>query len=216
MIKRLFDLIVALVSLIVLAPLLLIVGLLIKLESPGPVFYRGDRIGKDGVPFKIYKLRTMVTNADRTGSALTHSGDPRITRVGRILREWKIDEFPQLLNILRGEMSVVGPRPESPGYVKHYTPEQRQVLQVKPGMTGLTQVRFRHEETLLSRCTNPEEDYIEKIMPQKLALDLEYIGNQSLLLDVQLIIQTFLCLFKADEFTESEPGRLSSSTFQDV
>lgn len=216
MVKRLFDLIVALVSLIVLAPLLLIVGLLIKLDSPGPVFYRGDRIGKGGVPFKMYKLRTMVTSADRMGSALTHSGDSRITRVGRILRNWKIDEFPQLLNILRGEMSVVGPRPESPGYVEYYTPEQRQVLQVKPGMTGLTQVRFRHEETLLSYCANVEEDYIEKIMPQKLALDLEYIENQSLLLDVQLIIQTFLCLFKADEFTASEHDRLSSSTFQKV
>jgi lipopolysaccharide/colanic/teichoic acid biosynthesis glycosyltransferase len=201
-VKRLFDLVIAVIGLIIIAPLLFIVSLLIKLDSPGPVFYRGDRIGKDGAPFKMYKLRTMVTNADRMGPALTYSEDHRVTRVGRILRKWKMDELPQLINVLRGEMSVVGPRPESPGYVRHYTPVQRQVLQVKPGVTGLTQVRFRHEETLLSRCTNLEDDYITKIMPRKLALDLEYIENQSLLLDMKLIIQTALCLFKTDESTE--------------
>jgi len=199
MIKRVFDLIVAAVSLIVLSPAFLIVGLLVKTGSPGPIFYKGDRIGKDGVPFKIYKFRTMVVNADRMGPALTQGGDARITRVGRVLRQWKIDEIPQLLNVLRGEMSVVGPRPESPGYVQHYTPEQRQVLQAKPGVTGLTQVRFRHEEALLSRCKHPEAEYIERIMPQKLALDLEYLNNQSLISDLKLIIQTFLCLFQADE-----------------
>jgi lipopolysaccharide/colanic/teichoic acid biosynthesis glycosyltransferase len=205
MIKRLFDLLVSLVSLIILAPLFLVAAIFIKLDSPGPVFYRGDRIGKDEVPFKICKFRTMVTGADRMGSALTHSEDPRITRVGRILRKWKIDELPQILNILRGEMSVVGPRPESPRYVEHYTPAQRQVLRVKPGMAGLTQVRFRHEETLLSHSPNLEEDYIEKIMPQKLALDLEYIESQSLLLDVKLFIWMFLSLFQSDEpITEKE------------
>jgi lipopolysaccharide/colanic/teichoic acid biosynthesis glycosyltransferase len=214
MVKRLLDLIVACIGLILLAPLLLVVGLLIKLDSPGPIFYRGARIGKDGVPFKITKLRTMVVDADRRGSALTHGQDPRITRLGRILRKSKVDEFPQLLNVLRGEMSVVGPRPESPGYVKHYTSEQRQVLQVRPGITGLTQVRFRHEETLLQRCANLEEEYIGNIMPQKLALDLEYIRDQSLLLDVKLILQTFLCLFQADEFTEPEHGTTGASTFQ--
>jgi lipopolysaccharide/colanic/teichoic acid biosynthesis glycosyltransferase len=216
MVKRLFDLIVAFLGLVVLVPLLLIVAILTKLDSPGPVFYRGDRMGKDGAPFKIYKFRTMVVNADRMGSALTHGGDPRITQLGRILRKWKIDEFPQLLNILRGEMSLVGPRPESPGYVKHYTPLQRQVLQVKPGITGLTQVRFRHEETLLEGCTNLEEEYIEKIMPQKLALDLEYIENQSLLLDLKLILHTFLCLFRADEFSERKHVASSASMLQDA
>lgn len=216
MVKRLFDLIVAFVGLIVLAPLFVIVGLLIRLDSPGPVFYGGDRIGREGAPFKMYKFRTMVANADRMGSALTHSGDRRITRVGRILRKWKVDEFPQLLNILRGEMSVVGPRPESPGYVEHYTPEQRRVLQVKPGMTGLTQVRFRHEEALLSHCTNLEKDYIEKIMPKKLALDLEYIANRSLFLDVKLIIQTFFCLFKVDGFIDGEHDTRRFSILQDT
>jgi len=211
MVKRLFDLLFALAGLIVLAPLWLIVGLLIKLDSPGPVFYKGERIGKDGIPFRMCKLRTMVANADRLGSALTHSTDPRVTRVGRTLRNWKIDEFPQLLNILRGEMSVVGPRPESPRYVKHYTPEQSRVLQVKPGMTGLTQVRFRHEEDLLSRCANLEEDYVERIMPQKLALDLQYMENQSLSLDVKLIIQTFWCLFKATDLASERSSTVLST-----
>jgi len=206
MIKRLFDIVVASVGLIVLTPLFVIVGLLVKLDSSGTVFYKGARIGKDGVLFEMYKFRTMVANADRMGSALTHSQDCRITRVGRTLRKWKVDEFPQLINVLRGEMSVVGPRPESPGFVEHYTPEQRQVLQVKPGMTGLTQIMFRHEEALLSRCPDLEKDYVEKIMPQKLALDLEYIANRSFFLDVRLIVQTFLCLLKADEFVESEQG----------
>ena len=163
MIKRLFDLIVASASLIALSPAFLIVGLLIKADSSGPILYGGNRIGKDGVPFKMYKFRTMVVNADQIGVALTRSEDPRVTRLGRILRKWKIDEFPQLLNILRGEMSVVGPRPECPDYVRYYTPEQRQVLRVKPGMTGLTQVRYRHEETMLrfrtgrppARCSTP-------------------------------------------------------------
>jgi lipopolysaccharide/colanic/teichoic acid biosynthesis glycosyltransferase len=216
MVKRLFDISVAFVGLILLAPVLLIVGFLIKLDSPGPVLYRGERVGKDGVPFGMYKLRTMVAAADRLGPALTHGADPRITRVGRILRNWKVDESPQLLNVLLGDMSLVGPRPESPDYVKHYTPEQRKVLRVRPGITGLTQVRFRHEESLLKRCTNREETYIEEIMPQKLALDLEYIENQSLLLDMKLLIQTFLCLFKGDEFAEREYGMPRAVTSQDA
>ena len=198
MITRAFDLMIAIVGLVLLSPLFLIVGMLIKFDSSGPIFYKGDRIGKEGRPFKIYKFRTMVINADQMGAALTHGGDPRITRVGRILRNWKIDEFPQLLNVLQGEMSIVGPRPESPCYVQQYTPEQRQVLQVKPGITGLTQVTFRHEETLLQSCANLEQEYVERIMPQKLSLDLEYIENRSLILDVELIIRTFQCLFEAE------------------
>ena len=200
MLKQLFDFSLALVSLVVLSPVLLIVGLLIKLDSPGPILYKGDRIGQGGTPFKIYKFRTMFVNAEQVGPALTRSKDPRVTRLGGVLRKWKIDEIPQLLNILCGEMSLVGPRPESPGYIKYYTPAQQQVLQVKPGITGLTQVRFRHEETLLASYKHPEIAYIERILPQKLALDLEYIKHQSFILDIKLIIQTFLCLFQADEF----------------
>jgi lipopolysaccharide/colanic/teichoic acid biosynthesis glycosyltransferase len=198
MAKRLFDFAVALIGLILLAPVLLVVCLLIKLDSPGPAFYKGDRMGKNGEPFKMFKFRTMVVNADQVGPALTHGGDPRVTRLGRVLRKWKLDEIPQLLNVLRGEMSLVGPRPESPGYVKHYTPEQTKVLQVKPGVTGLTQVRYRNEEALLGHCANPEADYIEKIMPHKLALDLEYIQKQSLAFDIALILRTFLSLSRAE------------------
>jgi lipopolysaccharide/colanic/teichoic acid biosynthesis glycosyltransferase len=208
MIKRLFDLICAFFGLIVFAPLFLIIGLLIKLDSPGPVFYRGERVGKDGVRFRMFKFRTMFVNADQMGSALTHSADPRITRVGRALRHWKIDELPQLINILRGDMSVVGPRPESPCYVVHYTPAQRQVLSVRPGVTGLTQVEFRHEETLLKNCADLEKDYVGTIMPQKLALDQEYIENRSFHLDTKLIVQTFLCLFQSD--TSVDPERVAA------
>jgi lipopolysaccharide/colanic/teichoic acid biosynthesis glycosyltransferase len=204
MVKRILDLLVAIVGLLLLSPIFLIVGIWIKLDSPGSVFYRGDRIGRNGSPFKIYKFRTMVVNADRMGSALTHSGDPRVTRIGRILRQWKIDELPQLINVVLGEMSIVGPRPESPHYVEHYSPKQRQVLRVKPGITGLTQVNYRHEETLLSQYMNREAAYVELIMPEKLALDLEYIANQSLFLDLKLIVQTFLCLFESDERTDRQ------------
>jgi len=196
MVKRVFDLFFAIVGLVLLAPLFVIITVAINLDSPGPVFYRGERIGEKGRVFKIYKFRTMVIEADRMGPALTRGGDPRVTTVGRILRRWKVDELPQLINVIRGEMGVVGPRPEAPEYVRHYTAEQRKVLEVRPGITGLTQVRFRHEESLLSRCANPEQDYVERIMPQKLAMDLEYLENQSLLLDLKLLVRTFLCLFE--------------------
>lgn len=204
MAKRCFDIIVALIGLVLLTPVFLIVALAIKLDSPGPVFYIGKRIGKDGVPFGIIKFRTMVDHADRIGAALTQGQDRRVTPVGRVLRKWKLDELPQLLNVLRGEMSVVGPRPEAPCYVEHYTPEQRRVLQVKPGITGLTQVRFRHEEWLLQQCRDVEEEYVREIMPCKLALDLQYIGSRSLLMDMKLIAQTFRCLFETEGMVERE------------
>jgi len=204
MAKRCFDIIVALIGLVLLTPVFLIVALAIKLDSPGPVFYIGKRIGKDGAPFGIIKFRTMVDHADRIGAALTQGQDRRVTPVGRVLRKWKLDELPQLLNVLRGEMSLVGPRPEAPCYVGHYTPEQRRVLQAKPGITGLTQVRFRHEESLLQRCGNVEEEYIREIMPHKLALDLQYVESQTLLLDLKLIARTLMCLFETDGMAERE------------
>jgi lipopolysaccharide/colanic/teichoic acid biosynthesis glycosyltransferase len=198
MTKRLFDLVFALTGLIVLAPVFLIVALLIKLDSPGPTFYRGERVGKDGVPFAMYKFRTMVVDADRMGAALTCDGDPRVTRVGRFLRRWKIDESPQLINVLRGEMSLVGPRPEAACYVEHYTARQRRVLSVRPGITGLTQVRFPHEETLLRNSPDVAAEYVETIMPQKLDLDLEYVESQTLLLDTRLIVRTVLSVLRPD------------------
>ncbi len=197
--KRLLDLGLSLVGLTMLGPLFGMVALAVVLDSPGPVFYRGNRIGKDGVPFRILKFRTMVTHADRVGPALTSGGDPRVTRVGRIMRKLKIDELPQLVNVLRGEMSLVGPRPESPGYVALYTPQQKQVLRVKPGITGLTQIRFRNEEALLQRYTDVETAYVETIMPYKLSLDIEYIAQRSFSLDIRLLAQTVSCLFGTEE-----------------
>ena len=213
MIKRLFDLVLSGIGLILLAPVFLLVALSIKLDSSGPIFYQGDRIGKDGVPFKIFKLRTMVLHADRMGSALTCGQDPRVTRIGRFLRKWKIDELPQLINVVHGEMSLVGPRPESPGYVRHYTQMQRQVLAVKPGITGLSQVKYRHEEALLQRCRDLEAEYLSVIMPRKLELDLAYVRDQSLALDLALIGQTVACLFRKEPTPELDaPGDKGGET----
>lgn len=189
MLKRAFDFVVALGGLIVLAPILAVVAVLVKCSSRGPAFYLGDRIGRHGRPFKIFKFRSMVAHADRQGPDITHGGDPRITRVGALLRRTKLDELPQLWNVLRGEMSLVGPRPETPRYVALYTPEQRQVLAVRPGITGLTQLAYRNEEEYLSPDTW-EQDYVRVLMPQKLAMDLEYVQHRSFALDVQIVART--------------------------
>lgn len=186
--KRAFDLVVSLVGLALLLPVLAIAGLAIKLDSPGPVFYASSRVGKDGRLFGLYKLRTMVSGADRMGSSVTRGGDPRITRVGRLLRRAKLDEVPNLINVLRGEMSVVGPRPEVPEWVKLYTTEQLQVLQARPGITGLAQVKYRQEEELL-RGASIQERY-PLIMQEKLRLDLEYVRLHSLGLDLRIIAET--------------------------
>jgi lipopolysaccharide/colanic/teichoic acid biosynthesis glycosyltransferase len=197
--KRLLDLGLSLFGLIMLGPLLGMVALAVVLDTPGPVFYKGSRIGKGGMPFRILKFRTMVVDADRAGPPLTSGGDPRVTRVGRLLRKLKIDELPQLLNVLCGEMTLVGPRPECPDYVAFYTPQQRHVLDVKPGITGLTQIRFRNEEVLLRRCPDAESVYVETIMPYKLSVDLTYIAQRSFLLDLRLIGETVACLFRTSE-----------------
>ncbi len=194
MAKRLFDFVVALAGLIALGPVMALLALAVKLDSPGPAFYVGRRIGRDGVPFGMYKLRTMAQHADRMGSAVTRGQDPRVTRVGRILRKSKLDELPQLVNVLRGEMSLVGPRPEAPCYVAYYTPEQRRALRVRPGITGVAQIRFRNEEALLQGCEDLETEYVTKVMPLKLSLDLEYIRRRSFWLDLCLISQTVACL----------------------
>ena len=187
--KRALDLAVALGGLIVLAPVFAVVAALIKCDSRGPVFYFGDRIGQHGRPFKMLKFRSMVVNADRQGPVITHGDDPRITRVGGVLRRTKVDELPQLWNVLRGEMSLVGPRPEAPCYVALYTPEQRQVLAVRPGITGLAQLAYRNEEECLSPDTW-EREYVNVLMPQKMTLDLEYVRHRSFALDVQILART--------------------------
>ncbi|KAB2853470.1 MAG: sugar transferase, partial [Anaerolineae bacterium] len=153
------------------------------------------RVGKDGREFRLYKFRTMVNNADKQGPGITAAGDNRITRVGRILRRAKLDELPQLINVLRGEMSLVGPRPEDPRYVALYDERQRTVLSVHPGITSLASVEYRNEEKIL-QGSDWEKLYIEKVMPDKLTLDLQYVENQSLWLDIKIISKTLLSLFK--------------------
>jgi lipopolysaccharide/colanic/teichoic acid biosynthesis glycosyltransferase len=188
--KRLFDVIVASIGLIIFSPFMLAIAVLIKLDSPGPVFYRAPRVGKDGHLFRMFKFRTMVANADKVGPPITVDRDARITRVGARLRQGRIDEIPQLINVLRGEMSMVGPRPETPYYVERFSPEQREVLKVKPGMTGPAQIAFRDEEEELSDFEDLDDVYMNIVLPPKLAMDMQYVEQQSFASDVRILFQT--------------------------
>ena len=188
--KRLFDIVCAALGLLVLSPVLLVCALLVGLTSPGGVLFRQERVGKDGVPFTIYKFRSM--RKDNAGLKISTSGDSRITPVGRVLRKAKLDELPQLWNVLKGDMSFVGPRPEVREYVDLYTPEQRQVLLVRPGITGMASIRYRNENDLLSASADPNRTYIEEVMPAKLALDLEYIPRACVSYDIKLILETLV------------------------
>lgn len=192
-VKRLFDLGFTLVATLVLLPLAFIVSLLIFLTSPGSILYRSERIGKNGQRFILYKFRTMVPNAQALGPSLTHRNDPRVTRIGRLLRKTKFDEFPQVINVLRGEMSIVGPRPEIPDYVSLYSPKQRGVLHMKPGLTSLAQVVYRKEEMLLPEG-DTESYYVREVLPRKLASDLYYVQHWSLLLDIRVFVMGILSL----------------------
>lgn len=198
--KRLFDVIFAGFGLLVLVPVGLIVGLLIKFSDGGPVFYTQTRIGQGGRLFHIRKFRSMVLNADKIGLAVTRDEDPRITRIGRLLRKAKLDELPQLWNVFVGEMSFVGPRPEVPRYVELYTPEQREILQHKPGITDMATLLFRNEEALLRGSPNVEDFYVQYCLPRKIALNRRYVERASLLQDVWIIIQT-LCPYWAGVVT---------------
>jgi lipopolysaccharide/colanic/teichoic acid biosynthesis glycosyltransferase len=195
--KRTLDLILSLVGLALLWPLLASLALWIKLDSPGPVLYRGKRVGKDGQPFHMCKFRTMELGAESRGPAVTYRDDPRITRAGRFLRRTKLDELPQLFNVVKGEMSLVGPRPEDPTYVALYTEEQRQVLSVKPGITGPTQLEYRDEASMLAG-DSVDEDYVTRIMPEKLKLDLEYVRTHSLIKDLSILWRTGTTLLLRD------------------
>jgi lipopolysaccharide/colanic/teichoic acid biosynthesis glycosyltransferase len=186
---RLFDAITSLLGLILLSPLFLIVALLIKFDSHGPVFYRAHRVGKGGKLFHLYKFRSMVVDADTHGPGITASGDSRITSIGCILRRYKIDELPQLINVLIGEMSLVGPRPEDPRYVTLYTQEQRQVLNVRPGITSLASLYYRDEESVLSG-DDWERTYVEQILPHKMAIELDYLTHRNLWSDLEIIFRT--------------------------
>ena len=177
-----------------LSPLFVLVAFAIKLDSRGPIFYRARRIGKDGVPFRLYKFRRMVSDADKQGPGITATGDSRITRVGRFLRRTKIDELPQLINVLSGDMSLVGPRPEDPRYVALYTPEQRRVLAVRPGITSAASLAYRHEEQLLAGA-DWETIYRTRVLPDKLAIDLAYLERRTLVSDLKLILRTIAAVF---------------------
>jgi len=192
--KRFFDLCCVIPSLMILLPFFLLIALWVKLDSRGPIFFLQTRIGQFGHPFKIIKFRTMFN--DETGPKLTIDGDRRITRCGRFLRHYKLDELPQLFNVLKGNMSLVGPRPELPEYVAFYPDDIKDyVLSVPVGITDYASIVFRHESELLAQSPQPEMDYIEKILPQKLAYHQQYIQEHSLLLDIQLIFKTLRRLF---------------------
>jgi lipopolysaccharide/colanic/teichoic acid biosynthesis glycosyltransferase len=194
--KRLFDILFSLIGLVVLSPLFAVIALLIKRDSEGPVFYRGVRVGKDGKPFKMFKFRTMVVNADQIGGCATPDDDPRLTRVGRFLRKYKLDELPQLIDVLRGKMSLVGPRPQVKWVVDLYAPEERQLLAVRPGITDYASLRFLNHGEILKGSTNPDKDYMEKIHPEKMHLSLNYVRTRSSWVDIKIILQTIASISK--------------------
>jgi len=189
--KRFLDIVAATTALLVLAPLLGAVALLIKLDSRGPVFFKQQRIGKGFRPFWIYKFRTMRQGAEAALPPLTVSADPRITRVGGFLRQSKIDELPQLFNIVKGDMTLVGPRPEVPRYVAAFRRDYEEILTVRPGLTDLASLKYRDESALLGQSADPEEEYLKRVLPDKIRLGKEYIRRSSLLLDLALIAKTF-------------------------
>jgi lipopolysaccharide/colanic/teichoic acid biosynthesis glycosyltransferase len=193
-VKRAVDVVVAALLLVALLPLFAVIAVGVWVGGPGAIIYRGPRVGRDGRSFHILKFRTMAP-APATGRALIVKDDPRVTRLGRLLRTTKLDELPQLINVLRGEMSLVGPRPEAPMYVEFYTPEERSVLSVRPGITGLSQVLFRHEEQLLGG-SDPEHDYLTVVMPAKLKIDLAYVRRRSGWLDLQILALTLVALVR--------------------
>lgn len=188
--KRLFDIVCAAVAAIVSIPVWTTAVIAILLETGPPVLYRSRRVGRHGVEFDLLKFRSMVNDTRERGRPLTVGGDPRITRVGAVLRRWRIDELPNLVNVLLGDISIVGPRPESPKYVEHYSPEERRVLQVKPGITDIEFVRdYRYEEEVLAEYEDPEGFYVSELMPKKVKLNLEYVDRfPSLTTDLKILL----------------------------
>lgn len=189
--KRLFDIVASGCGLIVLSPLFVILAIWIKMDSKGPVFYRQVRVGRHNKDFRIFKFRSMRVGADKQGLITVGGRDPRVTRSGYFIRKYKLDEFPQLINVFIGDMSLVGPRPEVRKYVDMYTEEQMRVLDVRPGITDLASIRYRNENELLEKADNPDQYYIDVIMQDKLAINLEYVANHSFWYDIKLIFKTF-------------------------
>jgi lipopolysaccharide/colanic/teichoic acid biosynthesis glycosyltransferase len=194
-VRRLLEAAVSLTGLVILSPLLVALAILVKATSRGPVFYRGERVGLRGRLFRVWKFRSMTVDAERTGPGITADADPRVTRVGRFLRRFKLDELPQLVNVLAGDMSLVGPRPEDPRYVALYTPEQRAVLEVRPGLTSPASLRYADEERLLVG-EDWEQTYVSTILQAKLRIDLEYLRRRSLGTDMGVIASTLFAVIR--------------------
>lgn len=189
--KRIFDIVASGFGLIVLSPLFLVLAIWIKADSRGPVFYRQTRVGRGNRDFRLFKFRSMRIGSDRQGLITVGGHDPRVTRSGYYIRKYKLDELPQLINVFSGDMSLVGPRPEVRKYVELYTPLQLHVLDVRPGITSLASIRYRNENDILAASDDPDRCYIEKVLPDKLEIDLEYVGKVSFFYDIKLIFVTF-------------------------
>jgi lipopolysaccharide/colanic/teichoic acid biosynthesis glycosyltransferase len=190
MLKRVFDIVFSLTGLAILFPLLIMIAILIRKEDKGSIFYRGFRIGRYGMPFRIYKFRTMVVNAEKLGGPSTPDDDPRITRVGKFLRKYKLDELPQLINVLKGEMTFVGPRPEVQQYVDMFNEEEKPILSVRPGITDWASLWNLDEGAVLAGGLDPEKTYMEKIRPEKIRLQLKYIRGHSFWIDMKIVLLT--------------------------
>ncbi len=190
MIKRIFDIVFSFAGLIILSPVFIVIAIFIKLDSKGPVLYKQTRVGRNNKDFKLLKFRTMNPDSDSKGLLTVGGRDPRITKTGYYLRKFKLDEFPQLINVLYGEMSFVGPRPEVRKYVDLYTEDQKKVLDVSPGITDVASIKYKNENDLLEKAEDPEKYYIEKIMPDKIKLNLEYINERSFFKDFKVILRT--------------------------
>lgn len=196
MLKRLFDIIFAGLGLVFLLPIFLMMSLMIKWGSKGPVFYRGQRVGRFGKIFRIYKFRTMIVNAEKIGASSTADDDPRLTKTGKFLRKYKLDELPQLINILKGEMSFVGPRPQVAWAVKLYSQKESALLRLRPGITDFASLEFPNEGEILRNSQNPDKDYLEKIHPEKMRLALQYLKEQSLWTDFKIILKTLKIIWQ--------------------
>ena len=197
MLTRFFDLILSLMGLLITVPILFLITILIKISSSGPVFYKQVRVGKNNKDFKIFKFRTMHLNADKKGLLTVGGRDPRVTSIGYYLRKFKLDELPQLINVFKGDMSFVGPRPEVRQFVNLYSEIQKKVLNVKPGITDLASIEFRNENEILSKEEDPNQYYIDNIMPKKLEINLKYINQRNLLKDFVVIIKTIKVIFNS-------------------
>lgn len=190
MIKRIFDVIFSIISLLVFSLVLILIAIIIKIDSKGPVFYIQDRVGRYNVDFKIFKFRTMYEESDKLGDLTLGDEDARVTKIGYFLRKYKLDELPQLINVLIGDMSFVGPRPEIRKYVNYYSIDDMQILDIKPGVTGYASLKYINEAEILEKSGNPEKVYIEEIMPDKIRINKIYIKNNSIIIDFKIIIRT--------------------------